>query len=429
MGRLVLTNARLLDGDNAPQDAMTIIVSGDKFEAVSRGAYPETDTESEVYDLGGRTVMPGMVHGHYHATYTRFSAAEKLPVGMEAPPAVQTLRAANHLRQALYSGFTGVVSAGAPYAIDAACKAAIEEGLIEGPRVVAGSRDVSTTGHSQDGFEWHWGVGTTAQTNIADGVDAFRKAVREELKRGAEMIKIFATPGHGVVGFYKDLEMSPEELKAAIDTAHSRDARIRAHIANKRGIMECVRLGIDIVDHGDGLDQEAIDFMLEKDVFLVPSIRYPYEACKIWSGALIDEMRRGMEHMIEILPTANKAGLKMTLGDDYGAQPLDHGTYGEELEFYVRVAGIPPLDVIRWATKFGGEMVTGNKDLGTIAKGKLADFIVVDGDPIANIGILGDKSNFLAVAKGGKLYGSRLDALARKPAGAPKGARQPALAK
>jgi imidazolonepropionase-like amidohydrolase len=429
MGRLVLTNARLLDGDNAPQDAMTIVVNGDRFESVGRGEYTNSEGDADVYDLGGRTVMPGMVHGHYHATYTRFSAAEKLPVGMEAPPALQTLRAANHLREALYAGFTGVVSAGAPYAIDAACKIAIAQGLMEGPRIVAGSRDVSTTGHSQDGFEWHWGQGMTSQTNIADGVDSFRRAVREEMKRGAEMIKIFATPGHGVVGFYKDLEMSVEELQAAIETAHSRDCRIRAHIANKRGIMESVRLGIDIVDHGDGIDQECIDLMLEKDVFLVPSIRYPYEACKIWSGDLIDEMRRGMEHMIEWLPIANKAGLKMTLGDDYGAQPLDHGTYGEELEFYVRVAGISPLDVIRWATKFGGEMVTGNKeDLGTIAKGKLADFIVVDGDPIANIGILGNRSNFLAVAKGGTLYGSRLGAHLRKPAGS-KPARQPALAK
>jgi imidazolonepropionase-like amidohydrolase len=427
MRRLVLTNARLVDGDNAPRDNATIIVSGDRFEAVDTGRYPESDEDSLVYDLGGRTVMPGMIHGHYHATYTRFSAAEKLPVGMEAPPAVQTLRAANHLRQALYTGFTGVVSAGAPYAIDAACKLAIEQGMIEGPRVVAGSRDVSTTGHSQDGFEWHWGTGMTAQTNIADGVDAFRKAVREELKRGAEMIKIFATPGHGVVGTYPDLEMSEEELKAAIDTAHSRGARIRAHIANKKGILDCVRLGIDIVDHGDGLDQEGIDRMLEKGVFLVPSIRYPFEACQIWTGSLIDEMRRGMEEMIEILPVANKAGLKITLGDDYGAQPLDHGTYGEELEFYVRIAGIPPLDVIRWATRFGGEMLAGSDDLGTIAKGKLADFIIVDGDPVADIKLLADPKNFVAIAKGGQLYASRLETLARRPA--PAAEREPAFAK
>lgn len=427
MRRLVLTNARLLDGDNAPRDNMTIIVSDGRFEAVGSGEYPGTDGQSDVYDLGGRTVMPGMIHGHYHATYTRFSAAEKLPVGMEAPPAMQTLRAADHLRKALYTGFTGVVSAGAPYAIDAACKAAIEQGMIEGPRVVAGSRDVSTTGHSQDGFEWHWGSGMTSQTNIADGVDAFRRAVREELKRGAEMIKIFATPGHGVVGTYQDLEMSSEELQAAIETAHSRGARIRAHIANKKGILECVRLGIDIVDHGDGLDQEGIDKMLEKDVFLVPSIRYPYEACQIWTGSLIDEMRRGMDEMIEILPVANKAGLKITLGDDYGAQPLDHGTYGEELEFYVRVAGIPPLDVIRWATKYGGEMCAGSDDLGTIAKGKLADFIVVDGDPVADIKLLADPQNFLAIAKGGKLYASRLEPFAHNTA--PERQREPAFAK
>ena len=424
MRRLVLTNVRLLDGDNAPQDNTTVVIRGDRFESVGKGPYPESDTESDVYDLGGRTLMPGMIHGHYHATYTDFSAAEKLPVGMEASPALQTLRAAKHLKDALYAGFTGVVSAGAPYAIDADCKKAIAAGIMEGPRICAGSRDVSTTGHSQDGFEWHWGQGMTAQTNIADGADAFRKAVREEIKRGAEMIKIFATPGHGVVGEYGGLEMSEEELKAAIDTAHSRNVRVRAHIASKEGSMASLKLGLDVLDHGDGLDQEVIDLLLKKDAFFVPSIRYPYEACKIWSGSLIDQMRQGYEDMIKILPVANKAGVKMTLGDDYGAIPLKHGTYGEELEFYVKLAGISPLDVIRWATKFGGELLTGGKDLGTIAGGKFADFIVVDGDPIADISLLANPANFLAVGKGGKLYGSRLDALARKPATA--GVLQPA---
>jgi imidazolonepropionase-like amidohydrolase len=408
MQRIVLTNARLLDGDKPARDKATIVIKGDRLERVVTGPWSDGNSTDQVYDLLGRTVMPGMVIGHYHATYTGYSAATVLPVGMEAPPAVQTIRAVNHLKLALHAGFTGVVSAGAPYAIDAACKDAINQGLIEGPRMVAGSRDVSTTGHSQDGFAWYWGEGTSAQTNIVDGADNFRRAVREEIKRGAEMIKVFATAGHGTFGPSPGLELTEEELGAAIDAAHQRGARIRAHIAHRGAILTAVRLGLDVVDHGDGLDQECIDRMLEKGTFLVPSMFYPFRVSQVASGPQIDAMKKDMYEMYKILPVANRAGLAMTLGDDHGAQPLDHGNYADELEFYVKEVGIPPLDVIRWATKFGGELMGRGHELGTITEGKLADLLVVDGDPVKDIALLRSQDKLLAVMKGGKFVRSRL---------------------
>jgi imidazolonepropionase-like amidohydrolase len=408
MHRIVLTNARLLDGDKAPRDNATVVINGERIERVVTGSWGDVTPGDHVYDLHGQTVMPGMVIGHYHATYTGYSAATVLPVGMEAPPAVQTIRAVNHLKLALHAGFTGVVSAGAPYAIDAACKEAIDSGLIEGPRMVAGSRDVSTTGHSQDGFAWHWGVGTTSQTNIVDGADAFRRAVREEVKRGAEIIKIFATAGHGTFGPSPGLELSEEELRAAIETAHQRGARVRAHIAHRDAILTSVRLGIDVVDHGDGLDEECIEKMLEKGTFLVPSMFYPFRVSQVASGPQIEAMKKDMYDMFKILPIANRAGLAMTLGDDHGAQPLDHGNYADELEFYVKEVGIPALDVIRWATKFGGELMNRGHELGTITEGKLADILVVDGDPVKDIALLRSSENLLAIMKGGKFVRSRL---------------------
>jgi imidazolonepropionase-like amidohydrolase len=402
MGRIHFTNARLVDGDGSTRTGVSVVVEGERIaRVVEGGGVEQPESGDEVYDLGGRTIMPGMVIGHYHATYTNIGPGSP-PVGMEAPPAMQTLRAVKHLGLALRSGFTGVVSAGAPYAIDASCKAAIAEGLIEGPRIVPGSRDVSTTGHLQDLFyQWHWGPGMGPQTNVVDGVDGFRRAVREEAKRGAEIIKIFASTGHGLPAARYSMEMTEEELGTAIETAHQRGIRARAHLARKDAIMAAVRLGIDVVDHGDGLDRECIDLMVEKGTFLVPSLYFPYRVTEIAPDAFEGEMKSDLAKMLAILPEANARGVKIVLGDDYGAMPLDHGQYGGELEFYVKVAGFPAPDVIRWATRHGAELMGMGDELGLIREGYLADLLIVDGDPIADISVLKTPASLLAVMKGG----------------------------
>ena len=205
-------------------------------------------------DLGGRTVMPGMVSSHFHATYNELGS-KAAPFGLEEPPALQAVRAAHHLELLLRSGFTGAVSAGAPFAIDASMKAAIAEGLFPGPRLMAGSRDVSTTGHAGDkSFPWYWDVGARGAINRSDGPDEFRRAVRDEIKQGAEIIKMFVTGGHGTVAPSEQTEMTPEEITAGIEAAHQRGALVRGHIANRDAIHMALDAGIDVVDHGDGID-------------------------------------------------------------------------------------------------------------------------------------------------------------------------------
>jgi imidazolonepropionase-like amidohydrolase len=401
MRRQVFTNARLLDGEGAARTEMTIVVDGKRIASVSQGRWQGMQPGDDVHDVRGLTVMPGMVIGHYHATYEGIGPGSP-PVGMEAPPGLQTIRAVRHLQMALRGGFTAVVSAGAPHGIDASCKRAIEEGLIQGPRVMAGSRDVSTTGHLQDCFyQWHWGPGMGPQTNIVDGPDGFRRAVREEIKRGAEIIKIFASTGHGLPPAQYSMELSEDEFAAAINAAHERGIKVRAHLARKDAVLTAVNLGIDVVDHGDGLDQECMDLMLKKGTFLVPSLFFPHRVSQTAQGPASDEMRADLNKMLQILPRANAAGLKMTLGDDYGATPLDHGQYAGELEYYVREAGIPAADVIRWATKNGADMMGMGGELGQIKEGYLADILVVDGDPLADIGVLKSPDSLRAIMKDG----------------------------
>jgi imidazolonepropionase-like amidohydrolase len=421
MARLILTGATVVDADG-PRPRSTVVVEDRRITAVVTQSVADATVDSRPddrrVDLGGRTVMPGLVSSHFHATYHELGS-KMAPFGLEEPPALQAVRAAHHLELLLRSGFTGAVSAGAPFAIDASMKTAIAEGLFPGPRLMAGSRDVSTTGHAGDkSFPWYWDVGARGAVNRSDGPDEFRRAVREEIKQGAEIIKMFVTGGHGTVAPAEQTEMSRAELSAGIEAAHERGAKVRGHIANRDALGMALDAGIDVVDHGDGLDEAAIERMVEQGTFLVPSQLFPARFAEMMGGGGLGftaGMAEDIERALAILPVANEAGVKLLCGDDYGAIGLPHGRYADELEFYVKEAGIAPLDVLRWATHHGADVMDRAHELGSVRAGYLADLLVVDGDPLSDIGVLQDSARLVAVMKGGTLVVDGLDALGSQP--------------
>ena len=200
-------------------------------------------------------------------------------------------------------------------------------------------------------------------------------------------------------------------MGAAIEAAHLRGAKIRGHIANRDAILMAVDLGIDVVDHGDGMDRECIDRIVAAGVFLVPSMFFVFRLWEMLKGvnpAMAQSMRDDLDAAFEILPVAAQAGVKLVLGDDYGAAGFPHGIYGEELEFYVKVAGIDPLDVIRWATVNGAALMGRSHELGTVTAGKLADLLVVDGDPSTDISLLADRTRIAAIIKDGQFVKDEL---------------------
>lgn len=426
MTRLVLANGRLLDGENAPR-AATVVVEGERFaEVIEASGPPLAPRPGDVaVDLGGKTLMPGMVLGHYHASYFNIGA-DGAPFGLEASPALQAVRAVKNFRTTLDCGFTGVISAGAPNGIDPALKAAVAEGNAVGPRIMTCGRDVSTTGHFNDLSYPTWmQIGATGAMVCCDGPEGFRRAVRQEIKDGAEIIKIFATGGHGSLVPAEQTQVTREELDMAIRTAADRGAKIRAHMANREAILCAIELGMHIVDHGDGFDEACIEAAVKKGAFLAPSLHFGLNVMRSIPGSPYAEaMRPGHEGMLAILGKANAAGVKLLLGDDYGAFGLNHGEYGHEFRLYAEDAGIPVLDLIRWATVNGYEAM--GLDGGKIAPGKLADFIVVDGDPLADVGLLARPERMVAIYKGGVAH---KDELGRAPQGANQAAgaaRQPA---
>jgi imidazolonepropionase-like amidohydrolase len=415
MGRIFFCGVNLIDGVHAPVKDASVVVEGDRIKAVgSNGEMPSPTAQDTVFDLNGRSLMPGMIQCHYHVAYDNIG--NLLDLDMKHPPTMLTLIAAKNAELLLRSGFTGAVGAGTLHNIDVTLKRAINQGMIPGPRFMACGRDVVTTGDSVDFHPSWWKLQMEGLGLICDGPDEFRKAVRDEIKQGVDIIKLYPTGGHGLSWPADVMTMTLAEMQAASETAHERGKKIRGHIISKRGILAALETELDVIDHCDMMDDECIEGLVKQGTFVTPSLYFPYMVVEEkrrtgksnWGGA--DEMERGLEHSYRILPKAHSAGVKFVIGDDFGTSAMPHGDYAKELEAYVKGAGIPALDVIKWATANGAELMGLGDELGSIEAGKLADLLVVNGDPAENITVLQNRANLDVVMKGGRFVECQLTA-------------------
>lgn len=418
-------NARLFDGARMLPNTHGVTINGNSIAAIDGPA------EGEVIDLRGMTLMPGMITCHFHADFFRFTLDQLFAgeqIGKEFPPGVLMAMGVRQCGVLLESGFTGYMGAAAAHDIDASLKIAIAEGIIPGPRIRACSRHVGTTADLNNSRKW-WQVYTQPGLDVrADGPDEIRKLVREEIRRGAETIKIFAGSGHGVPGRFRN--MSHDEMEAVVRTAHERGAMVRAHVSHKELMLDCIAMGLDIIDHGDEIDEECIEAMVKAGTYWVPSQVYSKAAIDLgWASA---EEVRMYDQVRKMLPVAQKAGVKILIGDDYSGalraivpdDPLDHqvGNYGREFAFYNGIDGLEPADILSWGTRNAGEALLGpgNGKVGVIEAGAFADLIVVDGDPLADLSILSKPQHYLkTVIRDGVTVIDRLPARdrSRLPAG------------
>lgn len=402
-GRIFIGNGEVIPrGDLVLEDKKILAVGPQAQVQLPSGA-------QQVYDVSGKTILPGLIDSHIHITGSgspdRWERIKELVPHM-------AIRAAVNARRTLEAGFTTIRDAGAPWRVDIALKQAINEGLVPGPRMLVSGRGLSITGgHGDSANGWPPEVEFKGRY-VVDGVDAARRAAREQLRDGADQIKLHATGGvmsEGDLPTARGLTL--EEMRAAIEEANNVGKKTMAHAQGSTGIKNAILAGINSIEHGFYLTEEIIELMLKRDVFYVPTLAAMHHIVtrghegKIPAYA-VAKAREAQEAHLASFRRALAAGVKIAMGTDAATPYNYHGNNALELELMVQ-AGMSPLQALLSATKMGAELLGLSDKIGSLEPGKLADLLVVEGDPLADIKILQNKEAILLVMKEGQVAVNR----------------------
>ncbi len=368
-------------GDEPIQDAVVLVDEG-RIVGSGRREEVAVPREAEVIDLSGKTLLPGLIDAHVHCILD--ATGDPMANLMGESPAVWALKGARHLRATLEAGVTYIRDVGGMEHVDIDLRDAVASGLIVGPIMQVAAHVITMTG----------GHGH-AIGREADGVGEVARAAREQLKAGADLIKVIATGGVMTPGVEPgSAQMSEEEMAVAVREAHNAGRRVATHAQGTEGIKNSIRAGVDSVEHGIFLDEEAIEMMREGGVYLVPTLVAPYWIVEagVEQGIPDYAVRKAssvMESHRASFRLALEAGVKIAMGTDAGTPFNCHGQNAYELKLMVE-AGMTPTEALHSATRVGAELLGVQDQVGTIEEGKRADMIVVDGDPLVDIDVMLD---------------------------------------
>jgi imidazolonepropionase-like amidohydrolase len=416
-GVTLIANGQLVDGSGAPPvgDAALVIRDGKIAYAGPAAGAPELPATARKIDARGGTIMPGLVEAHFHPTYFNVAALEDLDI--KYPVEYVSLLAAGNARLALDCGYTAARSGGSLFNIDVWLKKAIEEDVTPGPRLSASGREICGVGGLMDWNPDFRKIGMEGLVLLVNGPDEARAAVRKLVKDGVEWVKTYPTGDAAApdTNDHHTLCMTFEEMHAVVQTAHNHRLKVTGHCRATEGIKNALRAGYDTLEHGTFMDQEALDLLLTRNTPVIPALYF--ELASIERGpevgmpqAVIDGHKETLEGGAESARMILKAGGRLGMGGDYGFAWNPHGTYAKELSFFVNHVGFSPLETIECATKTGAEIMGRAHEFGTLEPGKLADVLVVDGDVLADISLLEDRSRFVAVIQGGIIRAGQLAA-------------------
>ncbi len=409
MGDILFKNMALLDAQAGEMlSGRQVLVRGKTIAEVSEGAIDAPD--AEVFDLGGRTLMPGVIDCHNHVV----SKPMGNPYTLDS---WDTARASERMRRMLMRGFTTVRDAGGA---DMGHRVAVEQGLFIGPRMfVSGHPICQTGGHGDkrsqaDLAEPCMCVGLGPGTaRVADGVDEVRRAARDEIRLGADQIKVHASGGVGsTVSSIDQLQYSMDELKALVDEATRSHTYILTHTYPAAAIKRCVEAGVRTIEHGNFLTPETAGMMAKAGTYLVPTLVTYRALAERGPSMNLSEFETEKIHYVlssgtDSLGIAKKAGVKMAFGTDC----FRSGEEYETQEFLVRAEVLGADEIIRSATVVAAEVVRMEGEIGVIRPGAYADLIVVDGNPLQDLGLFQDEGAHLsAIMKEGRFYKNRLAA-------------------
>src|SRR6266700_3534691 len=411
---IVLKNGRLIDGTGAsPVDGATVVIRNSRIAAVTTRNESDWPADADIVDVAGLTILPGLIDCHDHMANHRYDLAHRWR--LDEPQSTRHLRTASVLKNTLAAGYTTIRDAAG---CDAGFKRAIEEGLIEGPRLVLSLAIISPIG----------GIGDAVSPSglplddcccipgdpllpesVCNGLADVRPVVRRMVRAGADVIKCATTggassrPGHGP----KDGAFNLDEMQALVDEAQALDRRVMCHALGGRGLDIAIEAGVNSIEHGSYLNENPrhLERMAERGIFFVPTLLV-YEYHRKSPQPHVRERAQALfEHHVESIKRALRVGVKIVAGTDAGGH--GHPANAGELLCLVQ-AGMTPMQALQAATGWAAECLGREVDLGTGEPGKLADLVVVAGDPLADIGVLRDADNIRLVLKGGEIAADRL---------------------
>ena len=411
---IILRNAHLIDGTetDSGSELYTILVDGNRIISVAPNDQINRPENAIVYDVHGRTIMPGMIDCHDHLANLEGSMVQRAAI----PPTLAVFKTAESFKKTLLAGFTSIRDASG---VDKGMKMAVEQDLIPGPRLKISVVILSQFGGHNDhtepaGIDSNFPWLQTIPSGICDGVEECRRKVREVVRAGADWIKIATTGGIGTpIGGPLIRQFSIEEVQMIVDTAHAAGKPVMSHAYGGEGVKICLDAGVDSIEHGSALDDELIEQMVKQGTWLVPTftvIRRIVALGKMDSSPLppymLPKALKLLESQTESFQKAVKAGVKMALGTDLGS--FGHGQNAGEFEYLVE-AGLTPMQAIVMGTTMGAQCMGLGDQVGVLKAGMLADLLVVEKNPLDDITVLKDQDNLRLIMKDGTIYKDTLE--------------------
>jgi imidazolonepropionase-like amidohydrolase len=412
---IVIKGCTLIDGTGRdPIENGAIVIQGEKITAVGRASSVSLPRDVNVIDATGKTVLPGFIDCHSHVIAYEYD----LETRVTTPMSLTVIKTLQNMRVTLESGVTTLRDAGGA---DLGLKLAVEQGLVPGPRLFICIVPMTQTGGL---FDLHMGSGANLDMShmfgttrhFVGGVENLRQLSRELLLAGADVLKVSSTGSvfRGIPGIAPNPQYTVEEMAAVVYEAKAAGKRTMTHCEGGPGLRNALEAGIDTIEHGFYLTAEDVELMLEKKAYFVPTMNCNYGILKVVQrdpNAGIHEQSIEVAKKIiadhkKSVQLAHEAGVKIAVGAD--AFGWDQGDNLHELVLLVD-AGLTPMEAIVACTKVGAELLGVENALGTLTPGKMADLLVVDGDPLENISILRDRANLLIIMKEGVLFKNTLD--------------------
>ena len=410
MAKILFKNVNVLDCTGAPPYAGQVMVEGNRIKAVAPQGSAIPAEGARVVDCGGATLMPGLVESHSHITFLDTPDLEGLGF---VPPEEHMLRTVMNAKKMLDQGFTACNSAAsAKPRLDVVLRNAINAGDFPGPRTLAASPEMTPTAGLGDVRLMHMHRETFAV--VCDGAEEFRKMARSMVREGVDTLKINPS-GDEFIPHSRahHTVMTEAEIAAVCDVGHAHGKRIAAHARSAESVKLCLKHGVAIIYHATLVDDEA-SAALEKAkdwCFVAPTLGINYttlnEAAKWGITTQVAEsmgMRIELDTGIKNMKQLKKRGVRVLPGGDYGFAWNPIGTNARDIEHFVNLLGFSPMDAILSATKLGGEIMMAGNEMGQVKPGYLADMILVDGNPVANVKLLQDASKLLMIMKDGQFH-------------------------